>query len=251
MTAIATRSNGKQLASVVRLKDAEANWARSRSVMAKTKRPSQWQVLECALDFAAVNVQRVLARVDTLEAELAELRGDASVSARAMPSKPVRISLVRDITDASVRPTISKIENARGRDVILSLETRGGDVGAAFALARAIEEHGRVECRAVSACSSAGLLVYAAGYRRSCLKGASFHIHAPTLDGREAATPGEARRLNAVAKRMATYLGKRAGMPAAHFLARMTPEGETLDGVQLSNLGLLNGTIRRPHKRRK
>jgi ATP-dependent protease ClpP protease subunit len=157
--------------------------------------------------------------------------------------------LARDITDSSAKRTIAKINEARGRDVILSLETRGGNVDAAFALARAIEEHGRVECRAVSACSSAGLLVYAAGHRRSCLKGASFHIHAPTLDGREAATPGEARRLDAVAKRMAAYLSKRSGTPAAQYLKRMTPEGATLDGVQLSDLGLLNGTIRRLHKK--
>ena len=200
-----------------------------------------WQTLEGIATLA-------FDRIAKLEAEVAELRGTKSATtAKAPAQKPLRLALVREITDKTVAPLVAKIEAAHGREIKLSLEFPGGHVDAARKLCRAIENHGACDTHAISACDSAATLVFAAGRRRSALKGCTFHVHAPHLNGKPADTPADKRRLDRVAKDMAAYLHKRTGKSAATWARHMSPAGVTLDAIQASNLQLLNAAIKRPH----
>ena len=204
-----------------------------------------WVALEFALDYSHIQSQRLQARIEALE----ELLGRAS--AKAPQQKTLKINFIKDITDETVKPVIAKIEAAHDRDVRLTIASQGGHVDAAERLAAAIIKHGRVDTHSVVHASSAALLVFAAGRRRSSLKGCNFLIHAPTIDGEQAITPEQQKILDKCAINMARFLGKRTRKPAATFLRMMTDEGRVLDAGEASMLNLINTLVTRPHQPRK
>jgi ATP-dependent protease ClpP protease subunit len=212
------------------------------------KKLSGWQVLDVSMEFARLEARRLDLRIDEL---LAELRGDASVSARATPEKSLRLRLVRAINEDSVRPLVEKIEGAHGRAIKLTIMSEGGHVFAARRLADAIARHGAVDTHAVVNCDSAATLVFAAGRRRSALKGCTLLFHRPSIEGPEAHAPGAARRLDKVAKDMAAFMAKRTGGKPAAFLKLMTTRPTVIDAGQASLMGLVNDVVRRPHNPKK
>jgi hypothetical protein len=91
-------------------------------------------------------------------------------------------------------------------------------------------------------------LLLAAGVARSRTAPSSFM---GLTQRTRAQTPGEARRVEQVAKDMAAFVATRTGSKPVAFLKLMTKAGNAIDPGQASMLGLVNDTVRRPHEPKK
>lgn len=235
-----TRLSGKALAAHTEF---EA-YRRKVAAFGSTKKLGTWSALDLAVEYAQLQARRIDARLDELLAEIASLR-EAGVSARAKPV--LKLKVMRGLDDKVCSELIAKIEAARGRDVKLTIASPGGLVGPAQRLADAIVAHGRCDTHSIVHASSAALLVFAAGRRRSAMQGCRFFLHAPSLDGKPAKTADDQKRLDRCARDMARFLGKRTQQSHSKYLRMMTVEGHTIDAGEASLLGLVNDTVRRPH----
>lgn len=250
------RIGGKALARAVGRKQPSVNpatswdaWRTHASRVADDRKLSGWVALDLALAFADLKVKDLEARIAALESQIVP-----TATAKATPPKaerPLHLKLLRPIDDASVAPLVAKIKAAHGRPVKLALMSEGGEVSAAQLLADEIVRHGDVTAHALVNCSSATILVFSAARLRECLKNTRFHFHAPNFGTRDAQTAEERRQLDQCARDMAAFLANRASVSSAKIRKLMTPEGVTLDGAQMSELGLLNGIIKRPHTPKK
>jgi ATP-dependent protease ClpP protease subunit len=160
------------------------------------------------------------------------------------------LSLSGDITDAAACKIISALEREPHAEVILTLNSHGGEIAAALRLYRALRAHNPPVRAHAERADSAALLVLLAADHRSSSPQASFTLHVAaypdeySIGGRQtaAAMRNSAAALEHSDAEIRTIIATRSRYPTWQLDADMAAE-TVLDGEQARLFGIVHRLI--------
>lgn len=245
MTAVANvrkreRPGGRELAAIA---------ARTRSSQRAQPKIGIWRALEMIAG-------RAFNRISELEKLVAELRGEPESTARATAKrKPVRMSLVGDITARRTQVLIEKLKAVDpDTPVRVTIDSKGGNLNAAYDLADQLGRHkSEIHCHALQDCSSAAVVVMLAGTKRTAEPHCSFVLHRPSLARRPDVLADERVEgmLDNSAHGMARLLASITGTDAERFRPMLaTARGKRLDSATAVELGIIHSLTPKKRKAR-
>lgn len=154
-----------------------------------------------------------------LRARLEDVRGEASVAPhaprRAPKSPAVRLSLSGTIDTHRGRRLTAAIRAASDCDLILEVDSEGGDLSAARDLYDALRTHGRfVDVEIVGQALSAAAFVTMAGDRRRIAPDGQMMLHEPRYVDQCGHTIGRPRAVAVHTRIMSALIAQRTGIDA-------------------------------------
>ena len=243
------RPGGKALArKAARTRPTEINdWAGFQAAAAELRQSTAsrgaqlWEAIGLAMVRADLIGKDLHARIEALEARL---EGKAEPAARAQ--KSLRLSLVGDIRRDRVQSLIDRIKEAPPDTPLrVTIDSRGGNLNAAFDLADVIGRHrGDTHCHALQDCSSASVVVMLAAKKRTAEPRCHFTLHRPSLARRPSVLADERIEgmLDNSAHSMARMLASRTGTDAEVFKPMLaTARGKRLTSAEAVEYGIIHG----------
>lgn len=210
--------------------------------------------------------ERSFARIEALEAEVRKLRAQMSgesepkqtrakrePKSRAAQSETLNLRLIGEVSTDRVKPLIEAVRANKHRPIKLTLSSDGGSVDAAHNLAEEILSHGRVHTHAIDGVHSAAVLIFAAGAKKTALRGAAFLLHRAQLE-RPLLSEREEGSLDNATHHMARFISNRTGTVGRRILRSMNKDDGRGVRVTLSDavmMGLVDVVTRPAEKGRK
>lgn len=269
VTALAVHSqrklSGKALAAVVHAEGVETRWARWTNKLRALASPGSppklgpWMALEGSMAHSDRIEQRLSARIDALESEVAGLRGEAKPeAARKAEGDRIELELRGEITSDVCDRLIRRIEKASPRDeIVLRITSNGGDHPSSLSLTEALLAHkGPTRIIAEGKCHSAAATVFMAADRdaRIASHDAEFLIHAGSFTNMPPYWTAEFARghESADSDNLARWFSRRTGRSWFSFRRMLkTAEGETMNAKRALELGIVSHVLPAPTRTRR
>jgi ATP-dependent protease ClpP protease subunit len=167
------------------------------------------------------------------------------------------VTIIGAIDQATVRSIRAASAGDPDGELLVVINSEGGDIQSAFDIASVIRSHrGGSHGRAVKECSSAGVLVLSACDRRSARPGSRFLLHsrsATTLPARRTAVDLRERadQLAEVDERCRRQISAAIGCRPAEIAALERGEGTVLTATEALDLGLIDTLVGCPELSRR